>query len=255
MIKKLKFYFVLISNYVILYISKLTPFRLYRNSGTNYRLADNGMGSHEKYLKIILNNLEEGDIVFEIGLGYNSSSYIIKKVNNFQKSYSYHFENNLNWYNKISAIKKTEKNKLIFVKNNYLEDLMYQLNKIDDNLLKLTFIDSSPWSSRTQALELLKDVSKILIIHDSAYFPINNYWGTNLDDIKFNPKSRFWYGKLTKDDIGNRNYDDVFKYWIEFYPIYPGYYTGPPTLIGSNFFDVTLLFKNLDNELYLSHKK
>ena len=86
--------------------------------------------------------------------------------------------------------------------------------------------------------EYLKEISDIIIVHDSAFFPENNIWGNNIKKIEFIPESRYWYGKLDKSKTGEKNYDEVFKFWIEIYPEYPGHFSGPPTLFGSQKIDV-----------------
>ena len=106
----------------------------------------------------------------------------------------------------------------------------------------MSFIDSEPWESRTEALELLKLNSKIVVVHDVDYFPRNNLWGLEIDPIKNKPINKYFYGKLKSENLGLRNYDSIFEYWVEIFPIYPGYFTGPPMLIGSNFIDVRKIF-------------
>lgn len=47
---------------------------------------------------------------------------------------------------------------------------------------------------------------------------------------------------MDKKKAGQSDYSDVFKYWIKIYPIYPGHFSGPPTLITSTgAFDIYVL--------------
>ena len=51
------------------------------------------------------------------------------------------------------------------------------------------------------------------------------------------------------------NYDSVFKYWVEIFPLKPGHFTGPPLLVASNIQDVRKLFeKNKPKGIYFFSK-
>ena len=65
-----------------------------------------------------------------------------------------------------------------------------------------------------------------MVIHDCNYLPDHNIFGKTLDPMV--PKARL---------MGRREYNDLFKYWIEFFVTRWGRHD-PPTLIGSNKLDL-----------------
>ena len=62
------------------------------------------------------------------------------------------------------------------------------------------------------------------MLHDCDYFPANHVFGTVIRPL------------TGTRDRGERKYDDVFKYYKEFFPLEPWPYapTGPPTLLASD---------------------
>lgn len=84
-----------------MYLSKLTTIKLYRNFDYNYYQPDAGMGSFRPYVKILLENMEIKRDIIEVGIGYNSTPMWVKKVDELGNVNSLHFENNLDWFEKI----------------------------------------------------------------------------------------------------------------------------------------------------------
>lgn len=207
-----------------------------------YYQPDGGMGSHKKYLKFILGSLNvEIPIIIEAGSGDNSTGVFTNYSKN-KKFTFYSFENNKEWHKKMSKKFKNTNSKFI-----YLDDELYseiRTHILNDGIEKidLTFIDSGPWNSRTNVKNLLTDLSNIVCIHDADYFPHANLWGNEIKPIKKRSKNKYFYGKLIKENLGLRNYDSEFTYWVEIFPSRPGYFTGPPLLVGSNFIDVRKIF-------------
>lgn len=122
--------------------------------------------------------------------------------------------------------------------NNGQKNIAPKIRFVSVSAKVLAFIDSNPWSSRLTALNEVKNRADIFLIHDVDYFPHNKIFGTEFSGIKFGKSGLIRYGKLHKNNLGSRNYDDIAKFWIEAFPEFPGYFTGPPTFIGSNFLDV-----------------
>ncbi|OUX38250.1 MAG: hypothetical protein CBE33_01065 [Candidatus Pelagibacter sp. TMED273] len=207
-----------------------------------YSLPDGGMGSHKKYLKFIINNLNKTNLtVVEAGSGDNSTGLFLKELKN--KNYVlYSFENNVSWHNKMSRKYKNSNIEFILIKGKSFLPVEKHLNDANVTEIDLTFIDSAPWESRTEVKDLLTDISDIVCIHDVDYFPHNNIWGEESSEIKNKPKNKYFYGDLDKENLGCRNYDNEFKFWVEIFPIKPGYYTGPPLLVGSNKLDIRSFF-------------
>tara|TARA_B110000003_G_scaffold175943_1_gene175421 strand:+ start:79 stop:822 length:744 start_codon:yes stop_codon:yes gene_type:complete len=208
-----------------------------------YFLPDSGMGSHKKYLKFILSKLPKENLtIIEVGSGNHSSKLFSKQAQSFLGRFI-SFENNYEWHLKVkNKFKNTKNTKFLFLEKLNKKNIKFELDNLNIEEVSLSFIDSEPWESRTEALELLKLNSKIVVVHDVDYFPRNNLWGLEIDPIKNKPINKYFYGKLKSENLGLRNYDSIFEYWVEIFPIYPGYFTGPPMLIGSNFIDVRKIF-------------
>jgi hypothetical protein len=240
-------------SFIILFFSKFTNRKLYRNLGYNYHIPDNGMGSFKPYLQLVINNIEISKDIIEVGIGNNSTPIFVNYVNNVDGLNSYHFENNPEWFNKLSSKYQNEKSTFILF-NGTDPRSSFDENNIDQKQFSIGFVDSSPWESRTIAINYLKNICDILVIHDSAYFPENNIWGTEVKKTKFLPNSKYWYGKIDKNKAGKSDYSNEFKYWIEIYPIYPGHFSGPTTLITSETIDIANQIKNdLTEEVFYSN--
>ena len=210
-----------------------------------YSLRDSGMGSHKKYLKYLLGKLNRHNpTIIEIGSGDHSSKLFINQLK-LNPGILISFENNYDWHLKVKNKHKNNKNsEFRFLDNLSSENIKSELENLNIIDIDLSFIDSHPWESRTEAMELLRMKSKIVVIHDVDYFPRNNLWGVEIEPIKNSPRNKYFYGELKKENLGLRDYDDIFEYWIEIFPLYPGYYSGPPMLVGSNFIDVRKIFDN-----------
>jgi hypothetical protein len=86
----------------------------------------------------------------------------------------------------------------------------------------LVFIDNGTWAARNEAVKKYKDTADYLILHDCDYYPKMSTFGKEIRPMNFRAR-----------DMGLRTYDDIFKYWIEFFV--QGWKTqSPPTLVGSN---------------------
>ena len=123
-------------SFVILILSKLTKFKLYRNYGYNYHLPDKGMGSFTPYLNLIFKNIEISKDLIEVGIGNNSTPIFVDYVNKVNGLNSYHFENDQEWFNKISSKYKNEKSTFFLFEGVNLESSFYE-NKIHKKLLFL----------------------------------------------------------------------------------------------------------------------
>ena len=224
-------------------ILKILSFFKYRGFPL-YFLPDGGMGSHKKFLKFLLDALElKNPLIVEAGSGNHSTGLFVKELKN--KDYSLiSFENHKNWYTKISKKYSNPSTKFIYIDGLSYQSVEEHLENENIKKIDLTFIDSSPLESRTEVKNIVKDISNIVCVHDADYFPHNNMWGKEISEIKFQPKNKYFYGNIKKENLGSRNYDSDFKYWVEIFPIKPGYFTGPPLLVASNFQDVRKLFKN-----------
>jgi hypothetical protein len=92
----------------------------------------------------------------------------------------------------------------------------------------LVFVDQGPFEARAATVARVRHSADYVVLHDSDYFPEHGLFGRAVRPL------------LGAHDRGERNYDDVFSSWREFFPPEPWPYspTGPPTLLGSNRCDV-----------------
>jgi hypothetical protein len=95
----------------------------------------------------------------------------------------------------------------------------------------LAFIDQGSWEARADTAKRLADKAEYLIVHDHDALPGMGLLGRSIRPI-FGPH-----------DVGERDFDDEFTYWREFFPDapWPLPTTGPPTLLASNRRDVTAI--------------
>lgn len=180
--------------------------------------------THAPYLIKLLSKIKNFNLpILELGCGYGSTP-ILHSFCNENKIKLITLDNNSNWINKI----KTE-----FPESEYhtyisVYDWSIELTKLTNQKYALVFIDQSPWEARTLSLNMFKSLSDYIIIHDSDYFPTNNIFGKVISPI------------INENFVGHRDYSDVFKYHKEYFPKKFAAPTGPPTLIGSEYYDVEL---------------
>jgi hypothetical protein len=178
--------------------------------------------------------------LFEIGTGGTSSKIMRSFLEENSNTKLYSFENSNQWMNVYKKkYSNHERHKIYFIQDNNWELAIQEvLDKLPIGTKILAFIDSSPWESRITAFNTLGDVADLFLIHDADYFPHNQIIGEEIEPIKYAPRNTFYYGTLKLENLGSRNYDIFAKYWVEVFPMTPGYFTGPPTLIASNHLDV-----------------
>lgn len=204
-------------------------------------------GTHSDFLTHVIQHLHRlGPLqCIEIGCGNFSTPMLAQLISQNPKSHLISFENNEEWFEKVFPIMRDKFQcdiRLVGSYKNSLQDFV----ESDNSDIDLVFIDSSPWESRVEALEIFRNEAKVVVVHDVDYFPHNNIFGTELEPIKFpllhlNLKPYFNYSR-----VGVRNYDSIFKFWVEIFPRVPSSPTGPPTLVGSNSIDVREFFRGDD---------
>lgn len=217
-----------------------------------YRVDPNG--THDIFLTTsILHLLDKADLdqtinLLEFGTGGKSSKIMRGFMDNEKRIKLFSFENDISWLNKHKELYLNgDRHELIYVQNeNWVESALKVLSLIPKSQSVFAFIDSAPWSSRSSLVSLIRQRSDIFLIHDVDYFPHNKIFGIELSPIQFRKTGLIRYGKLDVDLLGERNYDDLAKFWVEAFPDEPGYYTGPPTLIASDTIDVRSLAYSSD---------
>jgi len=144
-------------------------------------------------------------------------------------------ESNGEWFQKYSRL-RTDLHRFRY----YNEEESKKFYKEDTTEWGLVFVDSSSWKDRVLAIRKYHKTADYMILHDCDYFPNNEIFGVRYSTI------RPWLNKT-----GVRTYDDVFRYWIEFF-IKDWKRGDPPTLLGSNKIDLTNFI--IDERLIVSNR-
>ena len=179
----------------------------------------NAFNTHKDLLIYYLKKTD-GDII-EFGTGYGSTAIIREFLKNSNRKIL-SFENNKEWYDEIKNIYPENDNHKYFFSESWEKDIPYLADNFSLylNNISICFIDSSPWESRTLAMNLFKNKSQYIMIHDVDYFNNNNIFGTL---------------KINNTGIPDYFYDDISNNWFLYYPEDPWPSpTGPPTLVFSN---------------------
>jgi hypothetical protein len=195
--------------------------------------------THRPVLRTILNLIKNKPIL-ELGCGEGSTNII----------HQYAVANNIN-------VTTLESDEAWLARYNYCQNDLHELvcikdfndwvpYLIDKNVnWGLAFIDQGSWESRKECLFYLKDKVDFIILHDSCYYPKNNIFGKCTLEPEINCCSfkRPEYCPCAQN-IKNfkRTYNDVFVYSKEYTSPY-----GPPTLLGSNFFNISNINVDMSN--------
>jgi len=184
-------------------------------------LENNPYYTHRAVLKKILSIVDKNKPILELGCGDGSTGILHDFcVDNSLNLFT--LDNNLQWIEQTKQ--KYPENK--FHKYKKILDWNSELIEFTDKKWGLVFIDQSPWEARVTSLNLFKNISDFLIIHDCDYFPVNNIFGKQISPL------------VSQDNTGKRDYSDVFNNYLEYFPKNFACYNGPPTLLGSQFFEI-----------------
>lgn len=124
--------------------------------------------THRPYLIRELNKLlkKKNVRVLEFGIGDGSSEIFYYYTKMYSNIKVIGFENDFNWYNKIKS--KYENSNYTF---EYVSDWNLYLNEYNFlNCYDLIFIDQNPWDARIKTLDMLKNISSTIILHDYDYY-------------------------------------------------------------------------------------
>lgn len=164
-------------------------------------MSNPAYSTHQPILKYFLEKYNGK--VLELGCGDFSTDLIIQS-----STWSVSLEDNLEWYQKFSD-KDSEYHEIKFVRSwkESLADVIRRLGHLD-----LVFVDQANFQSRCEALTILKDSAKILLLHDSFDQHLS----------------------LCKNNIVQE-----YKFKKNFYVSLPPDPTYPPTMALSNEVDIT----------------
>jgi len=170
--------------------------------------------------------------IFEFGCGYGSTD-MLHEVCKDNKRLLISIDDNLEWLQIFSEKynNDSEWHKFIFVPGKSVDDIdnpqhwVEFLNNLGLSKLSVDvcFIDQHPWLGRLETIKYMKDKARFIIVHDCDYFPTNGIFGTTIRPI-------------VNDTPGLFDFSDIFQYFKVYFPISPWpVWTGPPTLLGSDF--------------------
>lgn len=163
----------------------------------------NAYYTHQKYLQKEIDNLKNGSILLELGVGVGSSSVIHNncKTKNIT---AIAFESDYNWLNNMCNRFELPNYKFIHIK-----DWKLLAEYLHSDTYDLVFVDQAPWSARIDSINMLKNITKTFIVHDYDYFNENK---------SFVCDEKTWW---------NKNYANQFS-------LEENYELKPPTLIMRN---------------------
>lgn len=162
----------------------------------NYVHNNDAYCTHQNYTKQELSNLSDGSIVLELGVGNGSSPLMYEFCKNNSSSTVISFETDAVWFEQMFD-KYGDLPNYVF---NLIEDWDDLKNHVNEKEYDLVFVDQSPWWARIESIDLLKEKSKVIILHDYDYFNKNGHeWVKNTcNDIYINDESS-WLGQTYSD--------------------------------------------------------
>ncbi len=174
-----------------------------------------GVGSHQQVL-IEAIKLSGNKPILELGAG-NFSTQLIHDMANGRKIIT--IDHNQKWLDQFANL-RLENHILLQI------DIPCMLSwfKQDTTNYGVVFVDSITWETRMLAINRYKYISDYFVIHDTGYSAKVGVFGKEL-------KPR------TDKNPGLRDFSDYFKYWKEYLPI-DWTINDPPTVLGSNLFDL-----------------
>lgn len=186
-------------------------------------------GTHKPVLKGVIDKLSvtRPIKVLELGCGLNSTPILVKAKMDGKLERLITVDSDQAWGIKMEEALKTSWNNSHDITITNPEDWYHVLRTLSREDFDFIFVDSSPWSSRTMALDLFCKSKTVFLFHDVDYFPHNGLWGRELEPI------------TSESSKGRRVYSE-FVFWAEIFPEKHEIPTGPPTLIASNHVDVSL---------------
>jgi hypothetical protein len=203
----------------------------------------NPYATHESFLQACLEHIESfmtPYYVLEFGTGGRSSEIISAHIAKSKSAKYVAFESSESYVRDHEERYSSDRTQLVSIgaQNSWFKAIQNFLANRAHIRIGLVFIDSSPWESRTLALSLLVEEADFIMVHDVDYFPREGTWGLDVEPMSNLLTAHRKAGRLSHQDLGLRNYGEVFKSWVECFESVPAAPTGPPTLIGSRTFDV-----------------
>jgi hypothetical protein len=171
--------------------------------------------------------------IIEFGCGYGSTD-MLHEMCKENKRLLISLDDDLDWLCVFSEKYREDSDwhKFVFVPGKPLNDLdnpihwIHFLNHFTPlkQGFDVCFIDQHPWLARFETIKYMKDKAKYIILHDCDYFPREGIFGKTIKPIGDHCIP------------GVFDFGDIFRYFKVYFPLSPWpAWTGPPTLLGSEF--------------------
>jgi hypothetical protein len=198
------------------------------NSLKDLNWMGDASGTHKPVLRGVIDKLSVTRPlkVLELGCGLNSTPILVMAKMQGKVEQLITIDSDPQWALKMEEALKINGNNSHKINTTTIEDWYHTLRPLKNIEFDFIFVDSSPWSSRTMALDLFIKSKAVFLVHDVDYFPHNGIWGRELQSLQ------------NQTERGRRIYSE-FSFWAEFFPNQHIIDTGPPTLIASNHVDVS----------------
>lgn len=172
--------------------------------------------THQTFLKHYVKKTH-GDIL-EFGCGDGSTGLILDAIKGTERKLI-SYENDRQWFEKMTSLyPPSEQHSYVFVAD--WDEIIPDLPTDD---VSVVFIDSSPWQSRVDLMRYFKNDAEYIIIHDVDYFPKNLMFGRIVSNTSHLHETPIF------------DFSEDFHDFRVYYPKKPwSYWTGPPTLVGTN---------------------
>lgn len=166
--------------------------------------------THREFLRKELDKLDYTNKVLciEFGTGHGSGLLFSEYAEKYDNLKIISYETDSEWL-EITR-EKYQKNNYIFNSVNSWDELL--VDKNFQEVYDLVFVDQSPWEARIKSIDLIKNKSKVIVLHDYDF-----YNKGVCDDIYSVTEGSFFYEKYSND-----------------FDFSPHYTLLPPTLIMKN---------------------
>ncbi len=160
--------------------------------------------THQKYLKRELDNLKDGSLILELGIGHGSCPLMYEYCKKNPNSIVTGFETDAEWFtnmhNEYGDLANYNINSI-----NTWEDLKNYINKDKYDLI---FADQAPWEARIESIDFLKDRCDLFILHDYDYFnkPQHSWVSKGPNSIYINDDSSWLGQKYGEEFVLEDNY-------------------------------------------------
>lgn len=170
----------------------------------------NPAATHQPVLFEMIRRTQGG--ILELGAG-DYSTRQIHEVAKGRKILT--TDNDPVWLNRYSDI-ATDTHKFLLLNSKAIKQFYID----DTENWSVVFVDNDTWLNRVPAIMKYRNTAEYVIVHDAQRGVNEGYWGKIVRP-------------MAESSFGERDFSDIFKYWIEFLPV-NWRMDYPTTVLGSN---------------------